>query len=497
MSKAAGVLLHITSLPSKYGIGDFGPQAYKFADFLKQAKQTYWQILPLNPPAPIGDYSPYNCLSAFAGNTLLISPELLYKDGLLKNSDIQTKLPEGPVDFSKAAPFKTELLNLAFKNFQIKNRKGSFQDFCHRHKDWLDDYALFIALRQKFHNQSWADWPEEIRDRNKKALQSIRQELSEPIDKEKVFQYLFFKQYGALKKYCNQRNIKIFGDMPIYVSHDSAEVWTNPKMFKLDENKKPKFVSGVPPDYFSSTGQLWGNPVYNWNILKKTGYQWWFERIVKNLELYDIVRLDHFRGFIRYWQIHAGQNDASKGYWVKVPSMDFFTRLLKIISREQLIIEDLGYVTAEVEAVIKKFNLMRMKILIAGLGGDPKNNPHHIKNHVPNSAVYTGTHDTNTLLGWFENEIDENHRKAIYRQIGRRILGKKFCWEMIKLAYSSKSRLAVIPMQDILCLGTEARMNVPGTTEKNWIWRLKSGKLTKKTAQMLKNLTVSAGRIRS
>ena len=354
--RASGILLHITSLPSQYGIGDLGPQAYKFADFLANAKQSYWQILPLNPPAPMG-FSPYNCLSAFAGNSLLIDLEQLCHDGLLKRREIKEtpEFPAGWVDFKSVVPYKVKLLNLAYERFKTKHNEDDYRKFCTDSKDWLDDYAIFIALWQRHQNRSWGAWPTELRKRNPKAIESAKAQLKEAIEREKFLQYIFFKQYFALKKYCNRHNIKIIGDIPIYVSYDSADVWTHPEIFKLTKERRPHFVSGVPPDIFSPKGQMWGNPVYNWNILKKTRYAWWLDRIKHNAKLFDMMRLDHFRGFVYYWQFRAGDKTAAKGRWVKVPSEDFFTRVLKIVSREQIIVEDLGYITANVHAIIEKF----------------------------------------------------------------------------------------------------------------------------------------------
>ena len=359
--RASGILLHITSLPSRYGIGDLGPQAYKFADFLAGAKQSYWQILPLNPPSPMG-YSPYNCLSAFGGNNLLISPEQLYHEGLLKRKEIEDKpeWPKGKVDFGLVVPYKMKLLNLAYERFKAKYNEDDYRKFCADSKDWLDDYAIFIALRQRHKNRSWGDWPEEFRNRNAEAIESAKAQLREAIEREKFFQYVFFKQYFALKKYCNERNVKIIGDIAIYVSYDNTDVWTHPEIFKLTKERKPRFVSGVPPDVFSPKGQLWGNPVYNWNVLQKTGYAWWLNRIKHNAKLFDMMRLDHFRGFVYYWQFRAGDKTAKNGRWVKVQSEDFFTQVLKVVSSEQIIVEDLGYITANVRAIIEKFHLAGM-----------------------------------------------------------------------------------------------------------------------------------------
>ncbi len=494
--RASGILLHITSLPSRYGIGDLGPEAYRFADFLAQSKQSYWQILPLNPPSPMG-YSPYNCLSAFAGNNLLISPEQLHQDGFLHRVDINTEknFVAEAVDFAAAAPFKNKLLHLAYENFKKKQQSGSFNKFCEDNKDWLEDYATFIALHEKYRNRSWSEWPRALRYRSNKALESAKAELKGVIEREKFLQYIFFRQYGALKNYCNQRNIKIIGDIPIYVSYDSADVWAHPEIFKLTKLRKPRFVAGVPPDAFSPKGQLWGNPVYNWHILAKTGYWWWLRRAAHNLGLFDMVRLDHFRGFVRYWQVRGNEKTAQKGRWVTVPSEDFFNHLLKENPLERIIIEDLGYITADVKAIIERFRLTGMKILLFGFWSDAAKNPHYLKNHAANSVVYTGTHDTNTARGWFEKEANKEQKKMLFELTGHKVPARQIHWELIKLAMSSKSRLAIIPMQDVLGLGAEARMNIPATAKNNWAWRLGQRQITSRIIKNMANLTQIYGRI--
>lgn len=495
LRRASGILLHITSLPSRYGIGDLGPQAYKFADFLADAKQSYWQILPLNPPSPMG-YSPYNCLSAFAGNSLLISPEQLYRDGFLSRADIHTAVnfPADKVDFSKVVPNKNRLLYLAYEDFKKKPKDGSFDKFCEDNKDWLEDYVIFMTLRELYQNRLWSDWPAALRNRSPRAIESVKAQMGDVIERGKFFQYIFFKQHFALKKYCNERDIKIIGDIPIYVSHDSADVWSHPEVFKLTKHCKPRFVAGVPPDHFSKTGQLWGTPVYDWSVLQKTGYMWWLNRIKHNARLFDMMRLDHFRGFVYYWQVRAGDKTAEKGRWVKVPSEDFFARVLKTVSRRKIIVEDLGYITASVQAIIEKFQLAGMRILQFGFCDEPKKNPHYLKSHTANSVVYTGTHDTNTARGWFENEAGKEQKKMLFELIGCKISGRQAAWEMMKLALNSKSTLAVIPMQDILGLGSEARMNVPATTKNNWVWRFSAGQISLRISERLADLAITYGR---
>jgi len=505
--RASGILMHITSLPSKYGIGDFGPAAYEFADFLKDAGQSFWQILPLNPACRSGRYttaksrySPYNCFSAFAGNPLMISPDLLYRDGLLRKDQI-TPLPTFPqsaVDYARVSSYKSELLNLAFEDF---NRGSSlvarcsghdFDEFCENNKFWLEDFATFVALSRQFRksaNGGWCEWPSEIRDRSKQAIKSVRQQLQADIRRECFLQYVFYKQYFELKSYCGQKGIKIIGDMPIYVAYDSADVWAHPEVFKLTSAKKPKYVGGVPPDYFSRTGQLWGNPVYNWKYLEDTDFAWWMDRIRYNLQLYDLVRIDHFRGFCAYWQVPAGQKTAIGGRWVKAPKDKFFAALFKQIPSAPIFAEDLGYITPDVRRVIDKYNIPCMRVLQFGFAcpersrrdGDPQKNPHHPANTSENCLLYTGTHDNNTTRGWFRDDATDGQKRRLSIYCGRRVSAENVHWEMIRLAMASPAKIAIIPMQDVLGLGTEARMNHPARARGNWLWRLPRSAWSKRT----------------
>ena len=491
--RASGILLHITSLPSKYGIGDLGIEARRFADFLKSSKQHFWQVLPINPPAPFKkSWSPYNCFSAFAGNTLLISLDLLYRDGLLTKKDLKNvpRFPDSFVDFPKAVSFKNNLLKKVCKNFQLKDKPKVFEDFCLKNKYWLDDFALFVALHKRFRHISWCDWPPKVKNRDKETIEQLKNILQPEITNEKILQYLFFKQWFELKSYCKHNNIKIIGDIPIYVAHDSCDVWANPQIFKLTKSKHPRFLAGVPPDLFSKTGQLWGNPVFDWSVLKKTKYGWWIRRIEHNMKLFDIVRVDHFRGFFDYWQVPAGNKTAAGGRWIKAPYKDFFKTLFKFINRSEIIAEDLGYITPKIRDYIKKSDIACMRVLQFGFGGDLSKNRHFPDNLPVNCALYTGTHDNNTIKGWFQTQADEKQKKRLFELIGRKPSIEQINWEFINLASSTKVRLVIIPMQDVLGLGSVARMNRPGTTKGNWIWRLEGGKITSQTSQNLKKITI-------
>ena len=490
--RASGVLLHITSLPSKYGIGDLGPEAYKFADFLTKAKQRYWQVLPLNPT----ERSPYNSTSAFAGNPLVLSPELLYQQGLLTKDEIEAApvLSETVVDYRSIGSHKTKLLAAAFECFKRTAKKSGYESFCLKNESWLEDFAMFAALRQHFHYRLWCDWPREIRDRKKHALKSIRGQLADHIDREKFLQYKFFQQWHRLKRYCNRGGIKIIGDVPIYVSRESADLWSHPEIFKLTNTKKPRVVAGVPPDSFSKTGQLWGNPVYNWKILKKIDYLWWVQRIKQQLNLFDIIRIDHFRGFIGYWQVPANHKTAKNGKWLKGPGDDFFKVLFEHFPSKPFIVEDLGHITADVIEVIEKFQLPCTRVLLSGFNGEAATNPHCPYNHIKNSVVYTGTHDSNTVKGFFGKKAAPGTKRRLFNYLGHKVPADHLHWELIRLAMSSVADLAIVPMQDILGLDERARMNLPATVKGNWSWRLGPKEKTALIARRLAKLTETFGR---
>jgi len=494
--RASGVLLHITSLPSKFGIGDFGPQAYLFADFLSQAKQSYWQILPLNPPHGRVNISPYNCLSAFAGNTSLISPELLYKSGYIKKRDIadSSGFKENLLDYKKADSFRAEIFNKLFENAKLKKERKSFEKFCVENKSWLDDYALFISLSKHFKTTDWSKWPKPVRDRKSNALKEANELVKSDCEKEKILQYIFFNQWFDLKKYCNKIGIEIIGDMPIYVAYESADVWANQKIFKLDRSKKPAFKSGVPPDFFSKTGQLWGNPVYNWPAIKKTNYKWWLERTEQNLKLYDIFRIDHFRGFAKFWQIPGNDKNAINGKWIKGPGEDFFKSLYKHFPSAQIIAEDLGLITPDVKELLKKLNLPGMKVLHFAFGDTSGKNSYLPHNYIENCIVYTGTHDNDTTLGWFKNDLSLKQKNALFAYLGHQVSGKDISWELIRMAMDSVAKTVIVPMQDLLSLDQDARMNHPAKKQGNWQWRLKQNQASSKLANQLAKITELYGR---
>jgi len=494
--RTSGILLHITSLPGPYGIGDFGSEAYRFADFLCMARQSYWQILPLNPPQSISSISPYNCLSAFAGNTTLISPRLLYELGYLKKQDIDdvTGFPEAAVDYKRASKFRAKIFNKLTINFKDKKKKETYHKFCRDNKSWLDNHALFIGLSQHFKTTDWSKWPKQIRDRKQYALKEAGETVKMFLQKEKLLQYIFFEQWFLLKKYCNGQGISIIGDMPIYVAYRSADVWANQKIFKLDKSKKPAFISGVPPDLFSNTGQLWGNPVYKWQTIKRGGYRWWLERIRLNLKLYDIIRIDHFRGLVNFWQVPAGHKTAVKGKWVKGPGEDFFKTLYKYFPSAQIIAEDLGYITEDVREVVNNLQLPGMKVLLFAFDDLSGKNPYLPHNHIKNCVVYTGTHDNNTIKGWFEKEATVRQKKALFAYLGRKLPTEELPTELIRLAMASVARTIVIPMQDVLGLGKETRMNRPAKRRGNWKWRLWRGQISKQQAIQLAKMTKIYGR---
>lgn len=496
LKRSSGILLHITSLPSPFGIGDLGPEAYEFVDFLEASGHQYWQILPLNPTDAAYSHSPYSSDSAFAGNTLLISPELLEREGKV---DLQScsLLPDSnpnKVDFAKVSEFKEAVLEQAFANFQkSKGDKSDFRKFCKTHQKWLDDYSLYKALHKKF-QASWIDWPEDLRDRNTKALKKARKEFSKEIEKTKYCQFLFFSQWKLISDYAHLNKIGFIGDIPFYVNHDSADCWANSEYFKLDQkNKKPLKISGVPPDYFSETGQLWGTPVYDWEKLRSSKFDWWVERIRQNLLLFDLVRLDHFRAFAAYWEVPAGDKTAENGKWVKTPGGDFFKIIKKEFPKMPLIAEDLGILDKPVYKLLEAFNFPGMKVLQFAFGEDRSQNPYLPFNHVPHKIVYTGTHDNNTSRGWFA-KADKTTKLHIKDYANTRVTQKNVHQVMHKMALSSVGRLAITPMQDIVGLGSEGLMNIPGSTKGNWTWRINYEEIPILQADELKALNELYGR---
>jgi len=495
--RGSGILLHITSLPSPYGIGDLGPDAYTFVDFLATTRQSYWQILPLTLTCPAYGNSPYSSFSSLAGNILLISPERLVKNDFLSPADI----PDVP-DFSRervhyddVITFKETLFNRAYeKNREKLGRHQDFQKFCRENFHWLYDYTLFMSIKKHFKGLEWSKWPVEIRDRQDSALKEMTSRLGQNILKEKFLQYIFFTQWYSLKTYCDSKNIKIIGDIPIYVNYDSSDVWANPEIFSLNEVKEPLYIAGVPPDYFSTTGQLWGHPVYNWDVIRKDGYSWWIKRIGHNLKLFHMFRLDHFRGFVGYWQVHSSEETAINGKWVKAPARDFLNTLFKHFPAISIIAEDLGLITPDVKEIISEFGLPGMKVLLFAFGEDLPTNPYAPHNHIKNCIIYTGTHDNNTIAGWYKSELSPEDKSRIATYIGREISENTIHWELIRLAMMSVADLAIIPMQDILGLGENDRMNRPASPMGNWEWRLKEEQLSLSLVNKLTEITEIFGR---
>lgn len=495
--RASGILLHITSLPSLFGIGDLGPSAYEFTDFLAQTKQSYWQILPLTPADQTCGNSPYSSPSAFAGNPLLISPELLMESGLLKKGEIEDvpPFPAGRCDYASVIPFKGSLLRRAYESFHTGGKeRGAFETFCKENEGWLEDFALFAVIKNHFQGRVWGEWEKDLRERHPEHLQRARKSLLYEIEREKFYQYLFFIQWLSLKEKCNRSGIQLIGDVPIYVNYDSADVWAHPEIFNLGKEGEPVGVAGVPPDYFSKTGQLWGNPTYRWDDLQKTDYRWWFDRISHNLRLFDMLRLDHFRGFVAFWEVPAAETTAIHGKWVEAPATDFFTALLKKFPAHSFIAEDLGIITPDVKEVMNRFGFPGMRILQFAFGEDQPNHPYLPHNFIPNTVVYTGTHDNNTVRGWFENETTSQEKKRIFRYLGREVSSEQLPIELIRLAMMSVANTVIIPVQDVLGLGEEARMNRPSTLSGNWEWRLLPGQLTSSDAELLLDLTETYGR---
>lgn len=470
--RSAGVLLHITSLPGPHGIGDLGPAARRFVDFLADAGCSVWQVLPLGPTG-FGD-SPYATFSAFAGNPYLISPDDLLVEGLLTEDDLADRpdFPSDRVDYGAVIPYKLRLLRRAYERFTEGVRpdlEEAFAAFRREHAFWLDDFALFMALKEAHGGASWDTWAPPLRDRDPQALQQARRKHRRVIERQAFSQFLFFRQWAGLREYARQRGVFFLGDVPIYVAYDSADVWANPDLFYLDEQGRPTVVAGVPPDYFSPTGQRWGNPIYRWEVHRERGYAWWLERLRQTLRQVDLVRLDHFRGFAGYWEVPAEEPTAVNGRWRPGPGEDFFRAVFARLGEVPLIAEDLGEITPDVVALRDAFNLPGMKVLVFAFGSGPENPflPHH---YTPNCVVYTGTHDNDTVVGWWHERATAFERDFCLRYLGSN--GAEIAWDLVRLAWASVAQLAIAPMQDLLGLGNEARMNYPGRQEGNWAWRM-------------------------
>jgi 4-alpha-glucanotransferase len=505
--RASGLLLHPTSLPGRYGCGDLGDQAYRFADFLAGTRQSWWQMLPVHPIGP--GNSPYRSMSVFALSPMLISLDLLERDGLLSGDETRPdyRLQESRVQFRATRRFRERCLRAAFSRLQSNPGhayRPALEKFRAEQASWLADFALFAAVKQMKAGLSWTQWPEDLRDRQPAALASWRAELDEHVRYHEFLQYLAARQWGYLRQYCADRGIGLIGDLPIYVDHESADVWTHPDLFILDRTGKPTVVAGVPPDMFSATGQLWGNPLYRWEALKQQGYAWWLDRLRGELRYFDIVRLDHFIGFHRYWEVAAGAKTAQEGRYCPGPGAEFFKIAQEKLGRLPIIAEDLGVLTPEVEALRDQFKLPGMRILQFAFDSGTADNT-HLPHHYPrNSVVYTGTHDNDTTVGWFFRGHDG---EAVRRRSDLRrdqtyaldYLGSDpgdIHWSLIRLAFSSVSNTAIVPVQDLLGLGAEARMNLPGSPTGNWVWRMVENTLTPHLADRLRRASETFGRAR-
>jgi 4-alpha-glucanotransferase len=503
--RSSGVILHPTSLPGRFGIGDLGVEAYRFVDWLAAGGQKIWQVLPLGPTG-YGD-SPYQCFSAFAGNPLLIDLDPLVNQGLLEPEDIERAVPfpEDQVDYGRVIEFKLPLLRKASRAFHARAsgaRREDFDDFITRHAGWLDDFALYMAVKEEHGGLAWTRWDRGIARREPAAIEAWRGRLRAEVEAQKFQQFVFFEQWEALRKYCYDHNVRIMGDLPIYVAHDSSDVWAAPELFLLDEDGNAEYVAGVPPDYFSATGQLWGNPIYRWDVMARRGYGWWMERFQAALGLVDMLRVDHFRGFEAYWQVPAGESTAVKGEWVKGPGAELFEVVETALGNLPIVAENLGVITPEVEEIRKRFGYPGMSILQFAFGNDPQGPDFRPHNYPRERVAYTGTHDNDTTVGWWNStaasdsvRTAEDIRKE--REFARKYLatdGAEISWVFIRTVLASVADIALYPMQDVLGLGTEARMNLPGRPNGNWRWRCRRNALSPEFAARLGELTALYGR---
>ncbi len=491
--RSSGILLHPSSLPGPYGIGDLGPQSFRFVDWLSSTGCKLWQVLPLGPTG-YGD-SPYQCFSAFAGNPYLLSPDELFADGLLNQDDLDSmkELPASSINFGLLIPKKLDLLQRAFSRFQTNpgQLREAFDYFCADNASWLDDFSLFMALKEANGGGAWNGWPEALRSRKKAAITKARKELAESVMRYSFYQFLFFRQWNKVRAYANEKGIQIIGDIPIFVAYDSADVWAHPDLFFLDESGNPTVVAGVPPDLFSTTGQLWGNPLYNWEVHKKENYAWWLSRVNASLKFMDILRFDHFRGFAGYYEIPAKHKTAENGHWVTGPGKDLFRAVDKYLGNGlntqgtglPIIAEDLGLVTPDVIELLEAFNLPGMRVLQFGFTGP--DNPFLPHNYVPNSVAYTGTHDNDTAMGWYASAPD-HERDFAHRYLS--VDGHDFAWDLIRTVWKSVAVFGIAPMQDVLSLGGEARMNFPSKLGGNWEWRMGDNDLRDDYAAGLRDL---------
>ena len=504
--RTSGILLHPTSLPGRFGIGELGPEALRFAEFLAAAGQRLWQVLPLGPTG-YGD-SPYQCFSAFAGNPLLVSLDLLEAEGLLTPADLADTpaFPETEVDYGPVIDFKRSALARAFSRFREgagPEPREAFERFSREQAAWLDDFALFMTIKAAHGGAAWTEWDREIAARQPEALEKWKREKADEVEATRFTQYLFFHQWAELRRHCHARHIRIMGDVPIFVAHDSAEVWAHPELFQLDETGRPTVVAGVPPDYFSATGQLWGNPIYRWDEMARTGYAWWIERMRSTLSVVDLIRLDHFRGFEAYWEIPASAPTAATGQWVKGPGAALFDALRSALGTLPIVAENLGVITPEVEALRERYGFPGMAILQFAFGGDPQGSDFIPHNYTRDRVVYTGTHDNDTVVGWWTSGVGDSTRTVeeveAERDFARRYMhsdGKEIHWDFIRTLLGSVAELAIVPLPDVLGLGSEARMNVPARPSGNWRWRFAAGALTPEIRRRLREMTETYGRVK-
>ena len=492
--RSSGILLHVTSLPSPYGIGDLGPSAFSWVDRLQDSGQGWWQALPLGPTG-YGN-SPYQSLCSFAGNGLLVSPECLVSDGLLDASDCAAQFRSDLVDYDSVIPFKEKLLEKAWRKFDSGERRDlypAYQQFCATQDAWLEDYALFRALKKKFGGSYYLEWPEDLVQRKPAALSKARRELADAFERFRFEQFLLARQGDQLKEYAHARGVSLIGDLPFFVSADSSDVWAHPEFFLLDERRRLRLVAGVPPDYFSAEGQLWGNPVYNWDALRSTGYQWCIERIRSLLSHVDVIRLDHFRGFAAAWQVPAGAKTAQSGEWVPGPGSSFFVAVRRELGHLPLIAEDLGIITADVVLLRDQFQVPGTRVLQFAFDGHA-DNPYLPHNFVINTVAYTGTHDNPPTREWYE-QLPDSQKQTLSSYLKRPLVNSdEAAPALIELAWSSVAALTIAPLQDICDLGIGSRMNVPGRAEGNWRWRLTQEMLSRATFRWLHELTESSKR---
>lgn len=499
--RSSGILLHPTCLPGPHGVGEFGSDAFAFVDFLKDAGQKLWQVLPLNPTG-YGD-SPFQCFSACAGNHLLISLEKLKEQGILEEADLLAKpdFPQDQVDFGRVIEWKTPLLKKAARRFlsgAAGEERRSFDAFCAGNSSWLPDFALFMASKEEHGGVAWNAWPADIAQRRPAALEAARARLREAVLEVQYWQFEFFRQWQALRSYAERAGIRVVGDIPIYVALDSSDVWTNREYFCLSEDGQPLKIAGVPPDYFSATGQCWGNPIYRWDRLRENGYRWWIERFRAALYLYDAVRIDHFRGFEAYWEIPGQETTAQNGRWVKGPGGELFAALEREFGDLPIIAENLGVITPEVEAIRARFHFPGMAILQFAFGKDPQGPSFRPHNYARELAAYTGTHDNDTTVGWWNSSgandstrtAEDVAQEQAFARAYLNLRDEPIRWAMIRAIQASIADLAIVPLQDVLGLGTEARMNLPGTSKGNWLWRFRKGVLTADLAKRLREMVV-------